>query len=1004
MDLLSDLNSAQRAAATHGDGPLLIVAGAGTGKTTVITRRIAWLIEQGLARPEEILALTFTEKAASEMEERVDRLLPIGYVNTWISTFHAFGERILKDYGLEIGLPNRFSVYTVAQQWLMVYNNLARFELDYYKPLGNPTRFIHALLQHFSRAKDEEIPPAAYLRYAQEAALNTDSEINPQEETRRLLEVAGAYHVYNQLLLDHGAFDFGDLIAYTLKLVRTRPRALAELRRRFKYVLVDEFQDTNWAQYELARLLSAPHSNLTVCGDDDQSIYAFRGASMSNILGFKRDYPECAEVFLNENYRSKQGILDCAYKFIQLNNPDRLEVKLATAKGTAALSKKLVSTQPGDGLVVYQEYASVHDEAAGIAKKMLALQKSSEALWSDFAILVRANSSAPPLLTALKAHGIPFQYVANKGLYLERIVQEVLNYLTWLDSHHDSSALYKVLISEAFQMPHDDLVRLTAFAHQKTISLYDALKRAAMLELSESARGCIERLFRLTAEHTVKMHERSAAEVYVKVIHDLGIEERLAHPALARDAQYLAALYDQIRKFEAESGDHLLHAFLAQLTLELESGEEGTLPADYDTGPETVKLTTIHAAKGLEWRFVFLPQLIDRRFPSIERKDPIELPAALIKETLPEGDAHLAEERRLLYVALTRAKEQVYLTRAHDYLGKTTRRPSRFLYELGLVDGAEEKKKKSVRSVASIATLNTLRPGPARYEVPTSFSFTAVSTFRKCPLEYKFRYLIKLPAPGSPYLSFGNTIHKTLEEFLKIWQQRVRMEQGDLFGVISPLRGERQLPTFDELKSIYDRVWIDDWYDTASQKQEYREVKGPAQLKNFYDHFIKNPRSPAHLEAPFKIAMGPYKFVGKIDRIDAPHPNPSPAGVEDGPSERRPRGGQGEGVAIIDYKTGATTPKKLEKVDRDQLIIYQIAAQEFLKAKVESGAYWYLDADLFSEPFLASAEQCAKLRAEYTATIDNIVDTIQRDSSFVAKGKNFERAEAKIMKHIRSIC
>jgi len=277
--LLDNLNKEQEKAVTHENGPLLIVAGAGTGKTTVITRRIAWLIDQGLAKSDEILALTFTDKAAGEMEERVDMLLPYGYVDLWISTFHGFCDRILKMHGLDIGLPNNYKLLNQTEQWMLVRQNLEKFNLDYYRPLGNPTKFIHALLGHFSRCKDEVIAPSEYLKYAEDLKINQDSMestggqagkelriknkelsnskkdkldseflILDSSETKRLEEVANAYHVYQQLLLDNDSMDFGDLINYTLKLFRERPGILKKYQDQFKYILVDEFQDTNWAQ------------------------------------------------------------------------------------------------------------------------------------------------------------------------------------------------------------------------------------------------------------------------------------------------------------------------------------------------------------------------------------------------------------------------------------------------------------------------------------------------------------------------------------------------------------------------------------------------------------------------------------------------------------------------------------------------------------------------------------------------------------------------------------
>jgi DNA helicase-2/ATP-dependent DNA helicase PcrA len=350
--LLKNLNNEQLAAVKYTDGPLLIVAGAGTGKTTVITRRIAHLIEQNLAKPEEILALTFTDKAATEMQERVDLLLPIGYVDTWISTFHSFCERILKNHALDIGLPNDFELLDGTKQWMLVHKNFEKFDLDYYRPLGNPSKFISALLSHFSKCKDEVITPEEYLKHAEELTLFSDSpqplpnpplkkgggdavasssspfEERPGEvpkidliEISRLQEVANAYHVYQKLLLDNSCLDFGDLINYTLELFKKRPNILKYYQNRFKYIMVDEFQDTNFAQYQLVKMLAGENQNIAVVGDDDQSIYKFRGASFSNILKFKDNFPKLKEITLVENYRSTKNILDLSYKFIQQNNP-----------------------------------------------------------------------------------------------------------------------------------------------------------------------------------------------------------------------------------------------------------------------------------------------------------------------------------------------------------------------------------------------------------------------------------------------------------------------------------------------------------------------------------------------------------------------------------------------------------------------------------------------------------------------------------------------------------
>ncbi len=334
--LLENLNEEQKKAVVYKNGPLLIVAGAGTGKTTVITTKMAWLILRNQIKPDEILTLTFTDKAAEEMEERVDQLLPYGYVDLWISTFHSFAERILKQRAIDIGLSDNFKLLNQTEQNLLIRRNFDQFNLDYYRPLGNPTKFIQAMIKHFSRAKDEEIWPEDYLKYVDELKGNLDNMLNENnfkknnqettgQETEKINEIANAYHVYQQLLLKNNALDFGDLINYTLKLFRKRPQILEKYRKQFKYILIDEFQDTNWAQYELIKLLGAPKNNITVSFDDDQSIYKFRGASISNVMQFKKDYPKAQQIVLIKNYRSKQNILDLAYNFIQNNNPNRLE-------------------------------------------------------------------------------------------------------------------------------------------------------------------------------------------------------------------------------------------------------------------------------------------------------------------------------------------------------------------------------------------------------------------------------------------------------------------------------------------------------------------------------------------------------------------------------------------------------------------------------------------------------------------------------------------------------
>ncbi|MBI5621830.1 UvrD-helicase domain-containing protein [Candidatus Falkowbacteria bacterium] len=1007
-EITKNLNPEQQAAVTHASGPLLIVAGAGTGKTTVLTQRLAWLIIEQKLKPEEILAVTFTEKAAEEMAERVSNLLPYGYVETWISTFHAFCERILQAHALDIGLPTNFKVLNETAQWLLVRENLDKFNLDYYRPLGNPAQFIHALIKHFSRAKDEMISAAAYLAHAEKLRVDLDGmessggkarkqrskeakkqesneakkqisqETNKQNsqggevsddvlEVSRLNEVADAYHTYQQLLLENNALDFGDLINYTLKLFQERPQILNMYQEQFKHILVDEFQDTNWAQYQLVKLLAQPRNNITVVGDDDQAIYRFRGASLSNILEFKSDYPQAHEVVLTENYRSAQPILDLAYTFIQHNNPNRLECKLNESKEISAqakqkgvdlkkfkvINKKLraASTLPCE--TAHLRFETANQEVAGVLNKIIELKKQDQsALWSDFAILVRSNAAARPFNLALQRSGVPFQFMALRGLYTKEVILDVLAYFNLLDDYHESAAVWRVLNFPVFKLPGADLIQISHQAKYKGWSLYESLQHVGeySARLSRESFDEINHILSFIAKHTALAAEKSAGEVMVTALADLGYTEYLKNADTqwaAEDLGYLRQLYQKIRDFEQASDEPKLKNFMRLMRLEIEAGEEGALEVDLEAGPDVVRVMTVHGSKGLEFKYVFIVNLVQLRFPTTERGDPIELPEALIKEVLPEGDAHLQEERRLLYVAMTRAKQGLYFTSAKDYGGQRQKKPSVFLTELGYgerpLDASTAFSEEHVLDIKYV-------PRPAQpvtaLPLPKVFTYSQLSTFERCPVQYKYLYILKIVPPGSSYLSFGNTIHLTLQKFMQLFLDGRSGGQADLFGADTVLAGTKLSP-LETLLRLYDESWIDAWYRDRREQQEYRD-KGRRVLRQYYTYLQAHPPRPLKLESGFKIRLGQYWLAGKIDRIDE----------LDG------------GVEIIDYKTGK--PKiKLESADKDQLLIYQLAAEQAFGLSPRRLTYQYLDNDA-PVSFLGDEKDKQKITAKIIALIEEI--------------------------------
>lgn len=958
--LLDNLNDQQRQAVRHTAGPLLIVAGAGTGKTTVVTRRIAHLVESGLAQADEILALTFTEKAAGEMQERLDLLLPLGHRDLWVSTFHSFCQRILELHGLDIGLPGEVKLVTETEAWVLIHDNLDRFSLNYYRPLGNPQKFISALIKHFSKCKDELISPEDYLRYAETLALDLDdaegargkrrkkkavnAEAPDPTEAARVAEVANAFFTYQKLLLERGSMDFADLINSTLELFTKRPAILRRYQDKFKYLMVDEFQDTNYAQYQLVKLLAGRHQNLVVVGDDDQSIYKFRGASVSNILKFKDDYPAFAQITLTDNYRSGSRILDLAYRFIQANNPDRLEVKLG-------ISKRLVSHRDEPGTVEVIEGRDINDELTRVAQKALELRKQAGASWNDFAVLVRSNSAAEQLLPVLQSHGIPHTFLSNTGLYQKAIVADLIAYLSALDNLHDSFALYRALAFSGAGLTPVELSALLEASNRKTLSLYEALSSApTSTELSPETRAKVERFLSGFHRQAQDAQGKAANEVFVAVAEAVGLKERLEAETLenAENRELVEQFYKKIEAFVAEHQDKSLHHFLHVLNLEREAGDEGEIKFDPNLGPESLKVLTVHAAKGLEFEYVFLTNLVDQKFPTRARGDAIEIPEPLVKDILPEGDFHLQEERRLFYVALTRAKSGLYLSWARDYGGKTLKKPSLFLQELGLVSVQHES-----RATGQVVFSRPKTRAVVYQKLPETFSFSALKDFRRCPLQYKYEHYLKVPRGGSAPFSFGQTLHKVFELFLKDYQRRLSSPQQDLFNTTQT---QPEIGTLEQLQELYRTHWIDEWYDSKTQKESYRK-KGLELLKIFYDWLKHHPPRPKYLEKSFRLPIGSYHFTGKIDRVDEAE----------------------GGVVILDYKTTVNPPKKTDRDDLDQLKVYQWAAEEYLGERVTGMGYWYLEAnDLRTEEPVPPSD-IATLKTELLKDIERIVETVRYD-------------------------
>lgn len=650
MHLEKELNEQQRMAVLHDKGPLLILAGAGSGKTRVLTYRIAHLIEQGVS-PWNILALTFTNKAAGEMRQRVDDMVGFGAEQIWVSTFHSTCVRILRRHIDRLGYENNFAIYDSDDQRTLMKEVCKYLKID--------TKFVkeRAVLAAISSAKDELIGPDRY-----EEMAGTDF-------SRR--KYAEAYQEYQKRLKSNNALDFDDLIGKTIELFRREPDVLAYYQQRFRYIMVDEYQDTNTAQFELVRLLASTvnedgeiEHNLCVVGDDDQSIYRFRGANIQNILNFEKQFPGCKTVKLEENYRSTQTILDAANEVIR-NNTERKEKRLWTSRGKGEL-------------IQYTQYESEYAEADSIVREIAKLVDTEGANYRDVAILYRTNAQSRIFEEKFNIRGIPYNIVNGHNFYERKEIKDLLAYLQIIDNSQDDLAVRRIINVPKRGIGLTTVDKVMAYGENNDLGFYETLQHVEFVPGLERSAGKITGFVAMIETLRSRLGEPSYTLVdllneiieatgYVEELEAEGTEEAKGRIENIDELINIVAHY--VQNCEEEP---TLSGLLEQVKINGagETTEEG---ARQVSDPDNkVLLMTLHSAKGLEFPYVFLCGMEDGVFPgylSIVSDDPAEL----------------EEERRLCYVGITRAREKLYLSAARQRMlrGETQlNRPSRFLSEI----------------------------------------------------------------------------------------------------------------------------------------------------------------------------------------------------------------------------------------------------------------------------------------------------------------------------------
>jgi DNA helicase II / ATP-dependent DNA helicase PcrA len=902
------LNEAQRRAITHGEGPLLVIAGAGTGKTRVITERIRHLLESdGSLQGENILGLTFTKKAAGEMKSRVVKAAGQRGKDVVLATFHSFCETILKEVdGKRVALES-------VDHWILLRRNLARLKLEKYRRLAEPGQFLSDFISFFSRCQDELVSSEDYQGFAEQlgkeleaekTGLDEDTLKERGEHVALQREIARAYLASEEILKEKNSVALNGLIAETVKLLKNDAGRRRQLQERYKHILVDEFQDTNIAQLELLHLLSGERRNIVVVGDNDQAIYRFRGASFGSFKLFLQRFAKWKEgedstpyrVALTDNYRSTPNILRVATQSISMN-----EV-------SAEFPKKVLQSNKGEGEKIrIVELESEEEEAAWVADELQRLRGTGRR-WRDFAVLYRKHAQRDHLVTELSQRKIPF-VISRLSILEHPLVRDVLAYLRMIAAPFDDVACARVLAAPAWHLAPEDLVRLAERAGRKRgKAIYDVLQ-APQTELPfDPSPAAIAVLLEFLAQQRKTMRRRTALEILGDMTEWLEVPQR----ASSQDRKYVNRLGEFMKEWEAKSETRKLPEFLEYLDYYQQAG--GVLSLEDDAPGDAVQLMTVHGAKGLEFPHVFLMRVNHGEFPARNRSPLFEFPDRLMQEDLPEGDFHIQEERRLFYVALTRAEERLTITTVKEKKGRVPV----FIEDLVmdpvlkkrdvLHTTAKAKEKNQGPAKAKSAGEGELFPasaGPAKIfskvaewaesyfpplAEPLKLSSSAIQNYRKCPQQFAFSYLWSLKEGPRAALSFGSVMHTTVRRFLEQMKK----------GVTLP---------FEEVQRIYETEWESAGYEDAYQEAEYKK-DGLEQLKVFHASILAEAPVVLEQEKAFELPLANNVILtGRMDQVNSLG---------------------GKDVEIVDYKTGK--PRKEADARKDlQLSIYAFAAKEIFE-------------------------------------------------------------------------
>ena len=804
-NFLDNLNIQQREAVEEIERPLLIIAGAGSGKTLTVASKIAYILEQG-AKPENILALAFNEKAAEELKNRVIEM--VGNAEDLnISTFHSFCNQLIQDNILNTKLNANFKVITETAQLVYLTKNINSFGIEHLEFNHEPYTLAEEMKKFMSRCKDESISPDDIKQYI-ETQEKTELDEEALEDLNNLKDILKIYRSYEDYKTKNNMLDFGDMLCTVYNLLKNKPLILKKYREKFQYVIVDEFQDTNYIQLQIVHLIASQHGHITVVGDDDQSIYRFRGAYITNIAEFKKMFPNYVEKALEHNYRSTKKIVAVANTLIE-KSPERT-------------IKKLFTNNPDGEHVAVIETPSDTSQANHILETVKELLKKYPL--QDIAILCRRRATAEPIIKALRKQALRFNFVGETGFFQEPIIKDVTAYLKVISNPLESNAeIVRILNRSNYGIRQVEICKFNCYATQNDLSLYEAFDHLSAIDVDSFKFLQVKQ----TLSEVIGSKTRLRT---LDLIHNLLFEREFYKYEIAiqnsRNIQLLNQFFEFAQEFNKIYPDNDIEDFTEYLSFASNFEIE-----EKNLEEQAITISTVHGVKGMQYPVVIIPDVIEHRLPTKFQKDKFSIPQDLlkgVKSRFDEKELHIQEERRLFYVAITRAKEKLIITYAKRYgENKTDSKPSRFLTEIDYqknqnitfqqadpkelseesttqIDQTQTHLMKQV--ISNLATgkfgeaienvllyakstnknldiktelidkikepdysaLEKVNEEPVTVPENHIFSVSQFIGYKKCPRLYQYRHVMKIPEKPRYYFDFGSSLHSIAEQLTRM--------------------------------------------------------------------------------------------------------------------------------------------------------------------------------------------------------------------------------------------